>query len=243
MSKGKDISGQRFGRLVAIEPLRSEKGRGVIWRCKCDCGGEIEVCASRLINGKNKSCGCLNKEIKEHADITGQRFGRLVAIRPDHVDEKRRTCWLFKCDCGNITLQSVNVLNGGRVHSCGCWYRETRPDAYLNRRDLIEDTSLSALTAARTPRSASGHVGVYQNKRTGSWYAKIQFQKRTYYLGSYQDINQAIHARKRAERELHDPIIIENWESMTPAAQRKFLENLDYQLPVELTALDHKAEP
>ena len=308
MGKGKDISGQRFGRLVAIEPLRSEKGRGVIWRCKCDCGGEIEVCASRLINGKNKSCGCLNKEIKERADITGQRFGRLVAIRPDHVDEKRRTCWLFRCDCGNekimpaaavkfhrvrscgclylehasnlnkqdiegqrfdrltairptenrdasgsiiweclcdcgnIILQSVNVLNGGRVHSCGCWYRETRPDAYLNRRDLIEDTSLSTLAAAKVPHSASGHVGVYQDKRSGSWYARIQFQKKTYYLGSYRDINQAISARKRAERELHDPIIMENWESMTPAAQRKFLENLDYQLPVELIAHDHKAE-
>ncbi len=101
---------------------------------------------------------------------------------------------------------------------------------------------MSALAAAKVPHSASGHVGVYQNKRTGSWYAKIQFQKKTYYLGSYQDINQAISARKRAERELHDPIIMENWEKMTPTAQRKFLENLEYQLPVELIAHDHKAE-
>ena len=32
----KDLTGQRFGRLVAVEPMDSISGKGVIWHCQCD---------------------------------------------------------------------------------------------------------------------------------------------------------------------------------------------------------------
>lgn len=290
----KDISNQRFGRLVAIEPLRSEKGKGVIWRCACDCGGEIEVSASRLTAGKNKSCGCLKREVRESADIMGQRFGRLVAVRFDHVDEKRRTCYLFRCDCGNekimpavavkfqrvrscgclnlehasslnkqdvtgerfnrltavrptderdasgsviweclcdcgnTSFQTVNRLRSGRIHSCGCLYRETRSEVINFRKDLVDGTSLSAIASAKEarPNTSSGHAGVYLEKRTGRWQAYISFRKKKYRLGSYRNLSDAIKAREEAERRLHDPIVEELWERMTPNSQGKFLEYL-----------------
>lgn len=56
-----DISGQRFNRLVAIEPA-GRKGSGrksvLLWRCVCDCGNESVVPGSRLRAGEIKSCGC-----------------------------------------------------------------------------------------------------------------------------------------------------------------------------------------
>ncbi|MEK5139095.1 hypothetical protein MKZ18_06485 [Priestia sp. FSL W8-0001] len=57
----KDISGQRFGRLIAVD-LVAEKGKRTRWRCKCDCGGERLVPLNSLNSGKCKSCGCLRKE-------------------------------------------------------------------------------------------------------------------------------------------------------------------------------------
>lgn len=57
-----DIRGQRFGRLVAEEFVRVDPKRGVIWKCKCDCGNEIECPTKSLRSGHTKSCGCLKRE-------------------------------------------------------------------------------------------------------------------------------------------------------------------------------------
>lgn len=61
-----DISGQRFGRLTALEPTENRDRRGnVYWRCRCDCGNEIEATEYNLVSGSCKSCGCLKKENQE----------------------------------------------------------------------------------------------------------------------------------------------------------------------------------
>jgi hypothetical protein len=63
--KGIDISGQRFGRLVAIEfvPKGNDCNlQGARWRCRCDCGNETITSGARLRFGQTKSCGCLSRE-------------------------------------------------------------------------------------------------------------------------------------------------------------------------------------
>lgn len=60
--KLKDLTGQRFGRLVAIEAV-GRKNRSVLWRCKCDCGNVKDVSAKHLTEGSIKSCGCLVSDI------------------------------------------------------------------------------------------------------------------------------------------------------------------------------------
>lgn len=58
-----DISGQRFGRLVALEPTEKRLGNSVIWKCQCDCGKIAEIAAVNLRKGDTKSCGCLASEV------------------------------------------------------------------------------------------------------------------------------------------------------------------------------------
>lgn len=53
-----DISGQRFGALVAVERTRTGKGCAG-WRCQCDCGSEAVFETGTLTSGNSKSCGCL----------------------------------------------------------------------------------------------------------------------------------------------------------------------------------------
>lgn len=60
--KGKDISGQRFGRLIAVERVGVDNRRNALWLCKCDCGGETVRAVSELSKRGNHSCGCLRKE-------------------------------------------------------------------------------------------------------------------------------------------------------------------------------------
>lgn len=53
-------------------------------------------------------------------DIRGQRFGRLVAVRPVGRSKARSMLWLMRCDCGNEATRSAGALMGGRLNSCGC---------------------------------------------------------------------------------------------------------------------------
>jgi hypothetical protein len=54
----KIVENRRFGKLVAISPYRSN-GR-TYWKCKCDCGSELDVELSHLVDGHTQSCGCLD---------------------------------------------------------------------------------------------------------------------------------------------------------------------------------------
>ena len=57
-----DLTGQRFGRLTAIERIGSTERGSALWRCKCDCGNEKAVSAAILRSGNIKSCGCFRSE-------------------------------------------------------------------------------------------------------------------------------------------------------------------------------------
>ena len=54
------------------------------------------------------------------ADISGRRFGSLVAQWPIGRTRSAGTVWLCSCDCGKLRLNRLSVLSRGRVRSCGC---------------------------------------------------------------------------------------------------------------------------
>lgn len=58
----KMLTGQRFGRLLVLYDTGERKNRYVVWRCRCDCGGEVDVTTNNLASGHTKSCGCYNRE-------------------------------------------------------------------------------------------------------------------------------------------------------------------------------------
>lgn len=59
------------------------------------------------------------------ADLTGRRYGRLVA---EHFAGKTngRTMWACRCDCGNVKEVRAAYLQAGQTRSCGCLEREMR---------------------------------------------------------------------------------------------------------------------
>jgi hypothetical protein len=69
--------------------------------------------ANELIRkGKALRAGRLN--------LTGQRFGRLVVLRPSS-NSKQFTRWLCKCDCGKRRVVRTSQLRNGHTKSCGCF--------------------------------------------------------------------------------------------------------------------------
>lgn len=51
--------------------------------------------------------------------------------------------------------------------------------------------------------NTSGCTGVSWDESRGEWFARITFCGKTHYLGHYKLLNEAISARKTAERKLH----------------------------------------
>lgn len=127
----KDLTGQRFGKLVVLyqteDHVLSNGKRKAKWYCKCDCGNECDVIGMYLMNGDTKSCGCLQTE---RMDLTGQTFGRLTVLYPaDDVVDKRGnhiTRWVCECSCEqhNVVTVRTSGLRRGTTQSCGCLSKE-----------------------------------------------------------------------------------------------------------------------
>lgn len=74
----KDLTGQRFGRLLVLERVGS-KDKKVRWLCKCDCGHLTTKDGSSIKSGRSRSCGCIRAERNNH-HIHGDSHTRLHNI-------------------------------------------------------------------------------------------------------------------------------------------------------------------
>lgn len=113
MSKAHDLTGKRFGRLVAIQKEKPINGRGM-WLCKCDCGNEKIIASANLIHCRTQSCGCINKK----EDISGKKYGELTVISFDGY-YKLNPKWKCECSCGAIVSLFENGLKTGKTVNCG----------------------------------------------------------------------------------------------------------------------------
>lgn len=72
MPKALDLTGQRFGSLVALSKAESRKGK-TYWLCRCDCGNEKEIQTGHLTSGVTTSCGCLQSlSQKDRNNLVGK---------------------------------------------------------------------------------------------------------------------------------------------------------------------------
>ena len=78
IGKIKDLTGQKFGKLIALEPTDQKRNKSVVWKCRCECGNIVYATSRNLQIGDIKSCGCTNFVIK---NLIGKQFGNLTVIK------------------------------------------------------------------------------------------------------------------------------------------------------------------
>lgn len=112
----KDITNERFGRLVALKRI-PKKGQRTRWLCRCDCGKEKEILLGTLTSGRGRSCGCLRRE------ITSKRFRKY----DENKNKRLYEIWVnMRSRCNNPNDNSYKNYGGRGIEICTEW------DEFLN---------------------------------------------------------------------------------------------------------------
>lgn len=147
-------------------------------------------------------------------DLTGRRFGRLVAVSDTgDSNEKRYRLWLCRCDCGKEIIVSVVGLTHGDKRSCGCLRKQRNIEKTIKmnihalENDLVENTKLSNLNKTIPKNNTSGVKGVSWDESNKVWIAHLKFKRDVVLSKRFKNKQDAINARKEAEEKYFNPIL------------------------------------
>ncbi len=219
-TNGHDLTGKMFGELTVLPREKDQpKNGGIRWHCVCSCGNTYDVSGTLLVTGRRSHCTDVSHERKyASSDITGRKFERLTALYPtEKRDAKGFVIWHCRCTCGNEVEVSYNQLMYSNMKSCGCQKKEH--DGKLNGFLIhIDGTSLDMINSSKIPAdNTTGYRGVYFIR--GKYVAKIVFQKKAYYLGTYETAEEAAQVRKEAEEILFRQTVeyYQRWKAIAEA--------------------------
>ena len=140
-------------------------------------------------------------------DVTGQVFGKLTAV--ERLEERNISHWLWlcKCQCGNYTKVPINFLTGGHTKSCGCARREKNKWKPEKHPEYFEGTNIKKIAQDKPfSNNTSGVRGVH-HWGGGRWVARIGFKNKRINLGLFDSFEDAVKARREAEKLYYKPII------------------------------------
>lgn len=111
MGKTKDLTGMRFGKLLAICRTEIQKNSQWVWLCQCDCGEQTTATTGKLMAGQKKSCGCLSRQHQKiFATTHGGSYDRLYHI------------WIgMKQRCHNPNNKDYKHYGGKGITVCEEW--------------------------------------------------------------------------------------------------------------------------
>lgn len=111
MGKAIDLTGKRYGRLIAVEKVKNPNDKHhAYWKCKCDCGNFIITRKDSLENGHTKSCGCISAEKGYHNH--GYSHEKLFSIY-----------YGMKYRCYNPNCDSYSLYGGRGIKVCDEWLK------------------------------------------------------------------------------------------------------------------------
>ena len=226
MALNNDLTGQYFGRLKVIERVEDyiEKNgnKRSQWLCECKCGNRVKVIGKSLKNGNTKSCGCLQKEItSKHFkkyndyDLSGEygigytSKGDTFYFDLEDYDKIKDYCWYKSGE--------YFATNDSKNHKLILLHRliVNAPDdkvvdhknhlEYDNRKQNLRvcEYSDNAHNMSNTSRNTSGIKGVCWYKSINSWHSRITIDGKTVSLGYYKSFDDAVKARKKAEKKYY----------------------------------------
>lgn len=141
-------------------------------------------------------------------DLTGERFGRLTVLGRSEKRGSRgaRTVplWECLCDCGKLTYKATDTLTNPKVSMCGECAVQYAAEGMRRHAGFVDGTQISRLKNTKlNTTNTSGARGVYFERTSNKWRARLRFQGKLMDFGSYSSFEAALQARKNAEQEYY----------------------------------------
>lgn len=108
----RNLSGQRFGKILCVAPFGTvRKSKNIVWECLCDCGVRCLLSIRSFSPKKSvKSCGC------SHRDILNARKGNGATKIPGY-----RSWRGMKQRCFNPLDDGYKLYGGRGITVCERW--------------------------------------------------------------------------------------------------------------------------
>lgn len=203
-----DITGMKFGKLTPIEVVGKNKRRQLMWKCKCDCGNESVACGSEMRLGRIKSCGCSRKEEIKFKHKRGNDYdltheygigyttkGEIFYFDLEDYEKIKPYSWYasrgYIQTLSGKTHISMHrfVLNASKI-----------VDHINHNKSDNRKSNLRECTPAQNSMNRNGVAGITFDKLSNKWNAYIGINYKRINLGYFKVKQDAIEARKKAEK-------------------------------------------
>lgn len=241
-----DMTGKKVGRLLVIERAPNKiyaNGVSVVaWKCLCDCGKEIITTGTRLRNGEALSCGCYNREVSSlrreynEYDLSGEygigytKKGEKFLFDLEDYEKIKDYYWMLEKDG---YARTVVYKDGGKksilMHRLimdakhGEKVDHIKHNNTDNRKSQLRivNNSQNAMNSNLEIKTASGVRGVSYNTKKKKWVPTLKLNGKSLYLGVFNEMEDAIKARKEAEEKYFGEYSYENSMKIDNAIQNK----------------------
>lgn len=147
----------------------------------------------------------MKRALPTKENLIGRSFGKLEVIgRSDKRGSRgARTVplWECRCECGNITYKATDTLTNPDLSMCNECVGKYAMSRMREKAGYVDGTQISRITSNKLmATNTSGARGVYYERKTGKWRARLRFKGKNYSFGSYSFFEDAVKARKEAEQ-------------------------------------------
>lgn len=217
-----NLAGMRFGKLV-VESFAETKNSHSRWNCICDCCKREVRSITYLMSNKYPTCKMCSKfkirpkkenEIEVNGDIVIINKKIIIDFQDlDLIKSFNRYISINTAGYAYFKFNNDDIFIHRLLFNLP--YRYNSEDRSIvdhingnkldNRRENLRlcKKNMNPINCKLYKTNTSGQKGVGYLKRLGKWQSQITYQNKTYYLGVFDSFEDAVCARKRAEKRLY----------------------------------------
>ena len=220
-----DLVGRKFGRLTVVERANDyivpKNGQHqIMWKCKCDCGNTTIVRGSTLKNKTSTSCGCIHKQTVREIGCANKKYntydlsgeygigytskGEEFYFDLEDYNLIKNYCWnidnhgyVISGQSNGVVLFHVLIMNTKKGEDVDHIHHKRNDNRKSELR--VVTRSQNQMNVGLPSNNVSGVTGVHFDKNRGKWVSQIGINRKRVYLGSFDNFEDAVKARKLAE--------------------------------------------
>lgn len=228
-------NGDIYGFIKVLDSDNTSASRTKIWICQClKCGQTFKNSGQEIFRLQNVGCPECAKKVnlalreKNAKKYIGMDYEDLHVIDfagIKYYNKKNVPIMTCQCKCGNIVDIPLARLKAGQAKKCKqCSKKHLELGHKIIQTASVDGTSIIGIDGRRqkNKNNTSGYTGVSWNTRQKKWRAYINFKRKQYCLGNYDNLDDAIQARKDAEKFIYGNFL--KWYQKTYPKQWEKIE-------------------